>query len=674
MKKKSVVILILVSFWLMYTVTSVGTFWVKNRNFFEAEVERRKQIVDFYLDLAAHFLMNRNDEALIPRLERARELNEFDFFILRKKNEVLGFYNKDAELEEINHDFKNINQFWDDDEFSLKTIAVYDYKLTIGINKAEGAFLTAQFRSRKYDLIQVILLVTFFVFLIVYFILKDILQISKILQSRDRSTLAKVNSLSKEAEVMIQAASSLEQFSQGLKSDNRLLSTNLAPAIQRELESGRQPPYGFHCTLVRVDLNGYTQLFIQETAHDLLTLLSKYFQQSRDVIERYEGLIYQYVGDETIFLIKGDDPSVTETKALGAVRALFEVASSLTSEAVPQGLRLKASLVSGELQFVKLDDGHAFSGLPLIASVRMLGQVVNKSENSLIFFAEALDRLAAFCGETARKTAIFKGFQAESHLIEVQNILDVEQVFGTLPLQKVFAGYRSDSSLVFFLGKLKEFLIRGDRPSFFSLFGLLSSLKVRGVGPEVVDRYCQLLQHCLDSTPPEGGESRELSSVVSLSQVLLASAQVDGILKELLDRSEQAPDPRVQANTLSAKAFFGLEIKDLPGKIKSTSNRLAADAILVSGERDFSQELSQRVQSFLRSEDPKFIASGLFLIAEITESHYLRDLVYLKANSYLKTLIGEVPKFLDHENEMVRNRAKSSHSKIQRLGLYENRN
>ncbi|MEZ0391996.1 MAG: hypothetical protein ACAH59_07270, partial [Pseudobdellovibrionaceae bacterium] len=650
-----------------------GMYIYQSRDSYQRETERRKKIANFYLDLSAHFLMNRNSQALLPRLQTARELGEFDFFLLRKNDEVLGFYNKNEDLQGINHDYKVTDDFVESDDFAFKALAVYDYKITIGINKAEGTFLWRQLQARKQAIIQDLVLVTTMVFLIVYLILKDIVQLSKALQTRTRSNLSKIQSRSKEGDILLQATKGFERATEGLRKDNLLLASSLAPAVRAEIRSGQRPPYEFPCTLARIDLNGYTQLVLQKKPDELLHILNLYFQTSRDLIERYHGgLIYQYVGDEIIFLFKENGVLPSSVRALRAIRSLFEMAERLVSPGLPNGLRLKASLVSGSLQFVKLDQGYSFSGLPLIESVRMLGQVTEKNDNILVAYADSLKELSPYCQASDNRTTVFKGFQTESHIVEIKKFTPLVKAFEQFPLPHVAEAYRSDQDLVGILQKLYFLLHEEEDSSFFSLIAPLRSMKVGLASDEVVRAYTDLLSACLKMGENKKPESRRLASVMALSQNLLQKEQLDSEIENAIRKCQTAKDLRVQANSLIVQAFFDFDIEDLPEKMNSPSNRLAADAVLVSGRIDFDENLFKKVRDFLSSPRPRAKASGLYLIAALVEYHSDRDLVYLKANSFLRSLVFEIPNYLNDPDPMVQTRARLSWEAIQKVGLYEN--
>ncbi|MGZ5279298.1 MAG: hypothetical protein ACXWC9_05120, partial [Pseudobdellovibrionaceae bacterium] len=320
----------------------------------------------------------------------------------------------------------------------------------------------------------------------------------------------------------------------------------------------------------------------------------------------------------------------------------------------------------------QLDQGYAFSGLPLIESVRMLGQVSERNESLLVVYYESLKELGDYCEVSGNKTAVFKGFETESHIVEIKKFTSFEAAVEKLPLAKVAENFRSNRDLLGVMTALEKWVDSKDEAKFFDLISPLRNMQVGQVDEKVVAAYLALLKHCLKLGDDKQPESKRLSSVISLSQNLLQKEQLRPQWVDALQRCENAQDPRVQANALIVQAHFDLDIKGLDKKMNSSNNRIAADAILVAGRQDFNEDLFVRVKAFLQSDQPRFKASGLYLVAALIEYHFDRDLVYLKANSYLSQLAKEVPGYTKDPHPMVQSRAKLSAAAIQKVGLYEN--
>jgi hypothetical protein len=142
-------------------------------------------------------------------------------------------------------------------------------------------------------------------------------------------------------------------------------------------------------------------------------------------------------------------------------------------------------------------------------------------------------------------------------------------------------------------------------------------------------------------------------------------------LEQQLLTCEKALDARVRANTIMAMAALNMEIPALEEKFFSVNNRLAADAIYVAGQKEFTEVLYNRIHEFMHSDQPRFIASGLYLTAALIEHHQQKDIVYLKTNSNLKALAKEISNFILHPDPMVQARAKKSLEIVEHGGFLE---
>lgn len=665
MKKKSVVLIILTCFWFAYTSFTIGFYFFQASRHFESNVERRKEQIDFHLDNASHYLLSKKTQSLVPRLKAARELGQFDFFLLRQGDQVLGFANKDDHLDGINHDYQTIDQFQEGDNFSLKTIAVFDYKLTVGINKSKNRFVWSQFLKTS-DLIgQDLLAVTLIVLAIAYLVLKDIVKISHALQTQNRSSIKKITTRSAEAETLWQAAIGFEELNHDLRSDNLLLASSLGPAIKEEINSGKEAPYLIPCTLVRVDINGYTQMFLQKDPTKLFSILSEYFRKSREIIERYDGLIYQYVGDEIIFFFKSARAEESCRKGLSAVRSLFEMSQNIATAEVPDGIKLKASIVPGHLHFVKLDQGHSFSGMPLIESVRMLGQVTEKAESRLIVPAETLEMISDLCHANQSKTTIFKGFEEESHLLEISEFIKIQHSLKTRPPEIIGDIYRGDEDIIAILMRLSQLISSQDTSAFIDLAKSFFRYRISEVSEGVLATYTHLFNTCFRQNLLHQNESRVLATTVTLSRYIIPMHQMTDEISTSLDRCEQAKDPRVIANTMEAKSHFNLPLKRTPKTEGALSHRLSATVVLAEGKSGLTANVTQKIHWFLNSPDPMHIASGLFLVAYLYEYHHKKDAIYVRTNPRFLELIKQIPTFVNHENPIVRKRAQITEIKTQ---------
>src|SRR5690606_37329988 len=138
---------------------------------------------------------------------------------------------------------------------------------------------------------------------------------------------------------------------------------------------------------------------------------------------RYDGLIYQFVGDEIVFHIKETEKQDAALKALFCVKGLFEEAQLLEkkySETDGVVFKLKASWSRGKMRLIKLDQGHAFSGLPLIESVRLLNHIDNTTHQFLVINALEYPRIKDSVLVFSRSDVTLKGFAEASQIVRIK--------------------------------------------------------------------------------------------------------------------------------------------------------------------------------------------------------------------------------------------------------------
>ena len=97
------------------------------------------------------------------------------------------------------------------------------------------------------------------------------------------------------------------------------------------------------------DLVGFTTASEGRDAEDTRELLTRYFDTSRTIIERYGGTVEKFIGD-TVMAVWGT-PTATEDDAERAVRAALDLVaavSALGAEVGAPNLRARAGVLTGE--------------------------------------------------------------------------------------------------------------------------------------------------------------------------------------------------------------------------------------------------------------------------------------------------------------------------------------
>ncbi|MBC7398032.1 MAG: adenylate cyclase [Bdellovibrionales bacterium] len=641
LKKKSVLVLAILFFWVAY-VGIVSTQYYENISQNVTKViESRKKQVDFVLEFSASLLIKDNTEYLTERLRQARDFRLLDFYILQKSGKVVSFYNQQNNADDLNMDFAatNYNRFVETDEIAFKTIKIYDYVLTVGIVTGKLRYFKAGLRDHSSFIAKDFALVTFFLGLILYMLLKDIVNLSKIVSSKNRKEMTNIKSISREGEAILKAASSYENEQKHLKDQKDFLAGSLTPAILHEINSGTPAPHIFESTMVRVDLNGYTQLYLEKKDEYVTGILNTYFTAARELIERYGGLIYQYVGDEIVFHFKGPR-KMTEAVATACVRSLFELADeiekTLPSEA-GHYFKIKASFASGMVRFVKLDTGFGLSGLPLIESARLLGQVDDKSKNTLAVYDSSRDFINKLCSPMAAKESHLKGFDGTTLVCTITEFTDQQTILDANKAEYC-TYFRSDVNLIHLMGYMEKLVKEQNEELFFRVYGDMKNLKTHIICNELEEAFTHFLEATYRQSHDKAVNPKVLASAVTLTQLLVPTNMVSNKLTEILKLYLQFTDPRVRANAVSVLGDAPSNVRFLRKFIHSDDNRVSADALVVAGKQVVDQELVKRVHSLLKSPDKVYQASGRYVALKLVEYYKEHDAVYYNTNPHLKKL------------------------------------
>lgn len=631
---------------------------------------RRLKTVDYHLYVASPILAEGKHQALVQDLREAESTKEFDFYILRKNEEMLTFFNP-GQSEEDTGKMKFPMGFFKtpDESFFGKTIQVGDYTLSMGVAMRGSTYVAKTMAYYKWDLIQDFLLVTGFFALLLYLTMKDILDLARILSSKDRRKAELIKVRTKEAETLLAVTSQFERVNEGLKLKNQVYSETLSPAIRYELNQETPVPHAFPAIVVRIDVNGYTQMFLEKKDKFVARTLNQYFQLAGEVINRYGGHIYQYVGDEIVFHFKETEHEDALVRSVHCVRSLFQVAriidDGLKSEGVP--FIVKASMARGKLRFIRLDSSYAFAGLPLIESVRMLGKIEERENDILVVYAEDFESVKHIASPFKRVKVGFKGFAQQSEIVEIRDFATVEHAlargdFGALAL------YRSDQDIVAILKSIRGRFRDLNKNDFLKLYQVLKSANVETVGGDLSTAFADLfidIDAWAAVEPENEIRTLALASFTSLAGYLLRSGAFNESIRQIMERNLQHRDQRVRGNTVLSLDELSPETYSFKEMFALPFNRAAADALIAEGRRDYTPEVHGFLKDFLKSSDPFFVASGLYVIAYLYDFHRQRDSVYFKANSWLQEIPDLIAAQAQAKDGMVRRRAQISKSKIE---------
>ncbi len=161
------------------------------------------------------------------------------------------------------------------------------------------------------------------------------------------------------------------------------------------------------CSVLFVDLVGFTPLSESRDAEEVRELLSKYFELARTVIARYGGVVEKFIGD-AVMAIWGT-PVAVEGDAERAVRAALDVVAAVAQlgeqVAVPE-LRARAGIVTGDVAVTVGVIGEGIAG----DTVNTAARVQTVAAPGEVWVDEATQRLGvAAIGFTDRGDHQLKG-------------------------------------------------------------------------------------------------------------------------------------------------------------------------------------------------------------------------------------------------------------------------
>jgi adenylate cyclase len=646
--KKSFLVLFIVGFWLAYSAFSISFFVSDLQGIFQKDGERRAQQIQYHCDIAMSFLARNQIDALKDSLQEAMKLDQFDFAILMnndpKQNQPPFVITRTGHVNLASHyqPTQGVQKFG---PYLYETIQVGSLTLTLGAYHEKALFIQTYLKNYALKIIFDIGFMTLMSGVLIYLILKDVIQLSRILRFSPSREVSHIRPQSLEAQSLLSATEGLEARTAKLSTDSQQFSASLGPAITAELRRGTSTPFAFDAILARMDLNSYTQKFLSHELKHMTALLNNYFRLAREIIERYQGLIYQHIGDEIIFFFKyGDEFQLNQQDAMSkAVCCLRDIFIELETFALPD-FHVKASLSVGTLHFIQLDQGYAFSGLPLIQSVRMLGFVQEKKKNSLLLTNSDYLLAKNWIIDFEKTTAFFKGFQEETELVEAKSFTPMSKAD---PLH-----YRSTRDLEASLRLLQEHLAHQRFEEARTLIHAFQNLQIGSRAEIILSRYLMILDLALSmSTDP-----KLLSALASLSTNLVARESYNDEVRQRLMKIEQSSDPRTQANALLARSFFEHDIYvDL--KEMSASNRLFADSLLVLGRQRIDKEIFQQILFLVKHQDLLFQSSGFYVIADLLLFYEEKDPVYFKTNPYFGEMLDLLKESLQHPQTNIHKHA-----------------
>ena len=173
---------------------------------------------------------------------------------------------------------------------------------------------------------------------------------------------------------------------------------NTAPASGADRSDEPRP--GFNpvaerrlCSILFVDLVGFTPLAEKRDAEEIRELLSLYFERAQAIVGHYGGTVEKFIGD-AVMAVWGA-PAANEDDAERAVRAGLEIVASVAElgvEAGIDGLSARAGVVTGE---AAITIGKVAEGMVLGDTVNSASRVQSAAPPGAVLVDESTWRAAS---------------------------------------------------------------------------------------------------------------------------------------------------------------------------------------------------------------------------------------------------------------------------------------
>jgi hypothetical protein len=626
---------------------------------YNAIITNRGHAIQSYLVLGEQLGQKQLWEDLNAKLEEARLAKQIDFYILQYRGHALWFGEKSGNLERIDIEFPLTTELFNSPSVSLRSIKIGDdYQLTLGLDRDLDGFLAEQ-APRRYNVLfgQFIYIIT----LVGIFSLRDITLMVREIRRGKRGRVGKIQSRSAESELFLKGLTGYAQAVADLEAENVRLGRQVLPSLQKEIHSGRKPPYDFSCTMVRTDINHFSTIFNTYNVTEFMATINEFFDEVSRIVARYGGLIHEFVGDEVIYYFKDDEHANSFAIALSAIRDVNALAqrfheSTTASRGYP--FTVKSSAAHGKVRFGPLVGGFTIAGAVLIETVRILSFISERDENTVYFNGINEQRLRGIIQSFDRMQVKMKGYQSEVRLHQYAAHLPLEHVLKTLNLKNVdqLFYYRSDRDLISIVSHLHLNAAAIDEATMLKAVRALREPYVARTEQSVSPHLRAWIEELLRK--PD--QAKILSAAVKLYINLVPRESFSDDDRNLLNQLLSVSDRRVVANTVEVVTHFATTASvGAASHVKKIRDdlRILANAIVLDGKEELTGEVMKRLKALLKSKKANELASGLYALGELAHIHRTHDAAYFSAHVDFQNLIASLDLFAQHTTTMVRRQA-----------------
>lgn len=670
LKKKSFIIVIISIFWIGYIVLSLSQTIYETVDYKKHADEYRLNQIDHLLSVSQTLIVMGNVDAVKAHLDEAIKLKTIQFYCIKYEENILFEFSVnqhsgcsmayDRRIASYGETYKYAQQI-------IKPIKVENHMISVGFATDTMSYIWEEQKGNIRAFLKDIVIITTFLGFLIYLIMKDFLQLDRMLQKGSKHDIRKIKARSREAQTLIDSTYTLDQMNSEKSDKIHHLQNTVGLAIHSEIDKKTPHLTQIPSAVVRIDLNGYTQIFLEKKEEHIVSVLNEYFSVTNDLIKRFDGEIYQIIGDEIIFVLKNQNP----LRALFCVRAIFEWAQELDQKIYKEykhRFLLKASISYGPLRFVQLNNGYAFAGVPLIESVRLLGCVSDKSENTLIINKSVSETAVSFFKNPTSKDVDLKGFDEKSEIWEIKEFISISEFLSLVMtvadelhrknVIKDLTFFRSQKDIVTALEILNQSLHRKKWDEAFYLIQHLKELKLGVKSEAISSQLYRILADHFQVITTNTKEHAFLYSVILIPASLVHMNIWNESWEKLMRNYLLSSQPRIVANATEILCHFGYDSNEMHRIISSWkgNNRISANFLLSEMKKSIDKANVKTIIGWMDSEHILFQASALYVVEETLRFYRSEDPVVFRTNNLLADCVAAAKKFKASDNPLIQTR------------------
>ncbi|WP_415063180.1 hypothetical protein [Bdellovibrio sp.] len=583
-----------------------------NHSFSKTEIQFRKDLNVYLSKTTQGYLNDQNADIACRSLKEAYNNGYIAFFMIRhEKNGVLCFENKEHDVSKINLRYKIFDELVSTPKSgtAYRATDIGSYLLVTGsVNDSDEQIKAMQEARNKYAWYYFLKGLVIFA-LVLYLVLAPLFGSIRSVSEKgfiSQKLLSWANRLLRFSEFDTLARASEATYFKLKETEEELAlvsSTVTKKLLDEVKQSGHKLPINFDATILRFDLNDYTKTFLNTHPEDMLDLMVRYAAISDELINRHDGLVYQFIGDEFVVVFKNDDKNM-HNRNLRATCCIRDIFNSLEDIGGPRAFTLKASISTSKLWFMKLPFGYFYAGLALIKSQRMLNEIADKDRNRLIVESAMTDEIKQIAILNNAQNVLFKGFSSN------ETITFVDSFFSETPTEYL---PKTDQCIVEIMNSLRQ-----TPDSAENLIKTLRSFKPGYVSDDVLRAYASTLQIY---TSFEIGTKfpTATETFMMVGRTLIPKGQWTIDLTTSILAIEEGVSPRIYANaieTLLEKVPFATvasSIELLKKKIPDNYYRLMGNVLSGRIKQEPNRILLKDLLDLLKSNNERLVTTGIWI-------------------------------------------------------------